>query len=131
MVLNSNWLRVAGKGMEGKNGGSPGDLYLQVEIMEHPVYSRDGDDLTVEKEISFSDAVLGTTVEVPTIEGTKKVRIPPGTQSHTKMRLRGLGLPHFQKEGRGDEYVKVIVRVPKRVSDKAKGLVQELAREGL
>jgi curved DNA-binding protein len=130
-IASGKKLRVAGKGMEGKNGGPPGDLYLQVEVMEHPVYSRDGDDLIVEREIGFSEAVLGTTIEVPTLDGPKQVKIPPGTQSHTKMRLRGLGLPHFHKEGRGDEYVKVIVRVPKRVSDKARGLVQELAREGL
>jgi len=124
-------LRVPGKGMGGKDGGSPGDLYLQVSILDHPVYSREGDDLTVEKEINFSEAVLGTTVEVPTLDGVKKVKIPPGTQSHTKMRLKGLGLPHFQKEGKGDEYVKVIVRVPKRANEKVKNLVQELAKEGI
>jgi curved DNA-binding protein len=123
-------LRLAGKGMEGKNGGPPGDLYLQVSIVEHPIFSREGDDLIVEKEISFSEAVLGTTVEVPTLEGMKKVKIPPGTQSHTKMRLKGLGIPHFQKEGKGDEYVKVIVRIPKRVTEKSRGLIQELAKEG-
>jgi curved DNA-binding protein len=130
-ITSGKKLRVAGKGVDGKNGGPPGDLYLQVEITEHPVYGREGNDLTVEKEITFSEAVLGTTVEVPTLDGIKKVKIPPGTQSHTKMRLRGLGLPHFQKEGRGDEYVKVIVRVPKRVNEKVRGLVQDLAREGL
>ena len=130
-ITSGKKLRVAGKGVEGRNGGPPGDLYLQVEITEHPVYSREGNDLTVEKEITFSEAVLGTTVEVPTIEGIKKVKIPPGTQSHTKMRLRGLGLPHFQREGRGDEYVKVIVSVPKRVNEKVRSLVQDLAREGL
>ena len=124
-------LRVSGKGTEGRNGGPPGDLYLQVQVMEHPVYSREGDDLVVEKEINFTEAALGAMVEVPSLEGTKKVRIPPGTQSHTKLRLRGLGLPHFQREGRGDEYVKVIVKVPKRMSEKAKTLVQDLAREGL
>jgi curved DNA-binding protein len=124
-------LRVAGKGMEGKNGGPHGDLYLQISIMEHPIYTREEGDLTVEREISFSEAVLGTTVEVPTLEGIKKVKVPSGTQSHTKMRLKGLGLPHFQREGRGDEYVKVIVRVPRRVSEKVKNLVQELAKEGV
>jgi curved DNA-binding protein len=124
-------LRLAGKGMEGRNGAPPGDLYLQVSIREHPVFSREGDDLIVEKEINFSEAVLGTTIEVPTLEGTKKVRIPPGTQSHTKMRLRGLGLPHFQGEGKGDEYVKVIVKIPKRVTEKSRGLIQELAKEGI
>ncbi|OGP89424.1 MAG: integrase [Deltaproteobacteria bacterium RBG_16_47_11] len=130
-IASGKKLRVAGKGMEGKNGGPPGDLYLQVSVMEHPVYSREGDDLTVEKEINFSEAVLGTTVEVPTLDGIKKVKVPPGIQSHTKMRLKGLGLPHFQREGRGDEYVKMIVRVPKRVSEKVKNLVQELAKEGI
>lgn len=124
-------LRLSGKGMEGRNGGPSGDLYLQVSVREHPLFSREGDDLLVEKEISFSEAVLGTTIEVPTLEGTKKVKVPPGTQSHTKMRLKGLGMPHFQGEGRGDEYVKVIVKVPKKVTEKSRGLIQELAKEGI
>jgi curved DNA-binding protein len=124
-------LRLAGKGMEGRNGGPPGDLYLQVSIKEHPIFTREGDDLVVEEEINFSGAVMGTTIEVPTLEGTKKVKVPPGTQSHTKLRLKGLGIPHFQREGRGDEYVKVIVKVPKKVSEKNRGLIQELAKEGI
>ncbi len=124
-------LRVAGKGMEGRSGGPAGDLYLQISIRPHPVFDREGDDITVEKEIGFSEAVLGTTIEVPTLEGTKKVKVPPGTQSHTKMRLRGLGVPHFQGTGKGDEYVKVIVRVPKRVSDKSRKLIEELSKENI
>ena len=124
-------LRLAGKGMEGKKGGPQGDLYLQISIQEHPLFTREGDDLIVEKEVNFSEAVLGNSVEVHTLEGTKKIKVPPGTQSHTKMRLKGLGIPHFQKEGRGDEYVKVIVKIPKRVSEKAKSLIQELAKEGI
>jgi curved DNA-binding protein len=124
-------LRLAGKGKEGRNGGSPGDLYLQVTVREHPLFSQEGDDLIVEKEINFSEAVLGTTIEVPTLEGMKKVKVPPGTQSHTKMRLKGLGMPHFQGEGKGDEYVKVIVKIPKKVSEKSRGLIQDLAKEGI
>lgn len=124
-------LRLAGKGMQGRNGGPPGDLYLQISVRDHPIFTREGDDLVVEKEVDFSEAVLGTTVEVPTLEGKKRVKVPPGTQSHTKMRLKGLGLPRFQREGRGDELVKVIVRVPKRVSEKSKKLIEELAREGI
>jgi len=124
-------LRLTGKGMEGRKGGPPGDLYLQVSIKEHPIFSREGDDLVVEKEINFSEAVLGTTIEVPTLEGMKKVKVPPGTQSHTKMRLKGLGTSHFQGEGKGDEYVKVIVKVPKKVTEKSRGLIQELAKEGI
>ena len=130
-IVSGKKLRLAGKGMEGRNGGPPGDLYLQIAIKEHPVFSREGDDLVVEKEINFSEAVLGTTVEVPTLEGKKRVKIPAGTQSHTKMRLKGIGIPHFQGEGKGDEYVKVIVRVPKKVTEKGKGLIQELAKEGI
>lgn len=130
-VASGMKLRIAGKGMEGKNGGPPGDLYLQVHIREHPIFTREGDDLVVEKEIKLSEALLGTTLEVPTLEGPKRIKIPPGTQSHTKMRLKGLGMPHFQKEGRGDEYVKIIVKIPQKLSERAKGLIQELAREGL
>jgi curved DNA-binding protein len=124
-------LRLVGKGMEGRRGSAPGDLYLQISVREHPVFTREGDDLIVEKEISFPEAVLGTTIEVPTLEGKKRVKVPPGTQSHTKMRLKGLGMPHFQKEGRGDEFVKVLVRVPKKMTEKGKKLVEELARESL
>jgi len=124
-------LRVTGKGMEGRSGGLAGDLYLQISIRPHPVFDREGDDITVEKEIGFSEAVLGTTIEVPTLEGTKKVKIPPGTQSHTKMRLKGLGVSHFQGTGKGDEYVKVIVRIPKRVTDKSRKLIEELSKEGI
>jgi curved DNA-binding protein len=124
-------LRLVGKGMEGRRGSPPGDLYLQISVREHPVFTREGDDLIVEKEIGFPEAVLGTTIEVPTLEGKKRVKVPPGTQSHTKMRLKSLGMPHFQKEGRGDEFVKVLVRVPKKMTEKGKKLVEELAREGL
>jgi len=124
-------LRVAGKGAAGRNGGPPGDLYLQISIRNHPIFIREGDDLIVEKEIAFSEAVLGTTMEVPTLEGMKKVKVPPGTQCHTKMRLKGLGVRRFQGTGRGDEYVKVIVKVPKRVGEKTKRLIEELAKEGI
>ena len=123
-------LRVAGKGAAGRNGGPPGDLYLQISIRNHPIFIREGDDLIVEKEIAFSEAVLGTTMEVPTLEGIKKVKVPPGTQCHTKMRLKGLGVRRFQGTGRGDEYVKVIVKVPKRVGEKTRRLIEELAKEG-
>ncbi len=124
-------LRLAGKGIEGKNGGPPGDLYLQINIKGHSFFIREGDDLIVDKEINFSEAVAGATVEVPTLEGKKIVRVPPGTQSHTKMRLKGLGVPHFQGEGRGDEYVKVIVKVPKKLTEKSRKLIEELAKEGI
>ncbi len=130
-ITSGKKLRLSGKGMEGRSGGPPGDLYLQISIKDHPIFTREGDDLIVEKEIRFSEAALGTTLEVPTLEGVKKVKVPSGTQCHTKMRLRGLGMPHFQGDGRGDEYVKLIVRVPKKVTEKSKGIIQELAKEGI
>jgi len=130
-ITSGKKLRLAGKGMEGRNGGPSGDLYLQVSIKDHPIFSREGDDLIVEKDIRFSEAALGATLEVPTLEGMKKVKVPPGTQCHTKMRLKGLGMPHLQGDGRGDEYVKLIVRVPKKITEKSKGMIQELAREGI
>jgi len=130
-ISSGKKLRLAGKGMEGKNGGPSGDLYLQINIKEHPFFIQEGDNLIVDKEINFSEAVMGTTVEVPTLEGKKNLKIPPGTQSYTKMRLKGLGIPHFQGEGRGDEYVKVIVRVPKKLTEKSRKLIEELAKEGI
>lgn len=130
-ISSGKKLRVAGKGTEGRNGGPPGDLYLQISIKEHPIFTREGDDIVVEKEIAFSEAVLGTTVEVPTLEGPKKMKIPPGTQSNTKMRLRGQGVPHFRGSGKGDEYVKVIVKVPRKVTDKSRKLIEELAKDGI
>jgi DnaJ-class molecular chaperone len=130
-ISSGKKLRLSGKGMEGKNGGPPGDLYLQINIKEHPFFTREGDDLIVDKEINFSEAVTGTAIEVPTLEGKKILKIPSGTQSHTKMRLKGLGIPHFQGEGRGDEYVKVIVRVPKKLTEKSRKLIEELAKEGI
>lgn len=128
-MVSGKKLRVAGKGTEGRNGGPPGDLYLQITVREHPVFKREGDDIIVEKEIGFPEAVLGTTIEVSTLEGTKKVKVPAGTQCNTKLRLRGLGIPHLEGGGRGDELVKVVVRVPRKVSERGKELIQQLARE--
>ncbi|MFB3887600.1 MAG: DnaJ C-terminal domain-containing protein [Thermodesulfobacteriota bacterium] len=130
-ISSGKKLRLAGKGMVGKNGGPAGDLYFQINIREHPFFTREGDDLIVDQEISFSEAVTGTTIEVPTLEGKKMLKIPPGTQSHTKMRLKGLGVPHFQGEGKGDQFVRVIVKVPKRLTEKGRKLIEELAKEGL
>jgi curved DNA-binding protein len=124
-------LRLSGKGMEGRNSGPPGDLYLQVNIKEHPFFIREGDNIVVEKEVNFSDAVLGTNVEVPTLDGKKGVKVPPGTQSNTKLRLKGLGMPRFQGEGRGDEFVKLIIKVPKKLTEKSRKLVEELSKEGI
>lgn len=124
-------LRLAGKGEEGKYGGPGGDLYLVVNVQDDSVFKRERDDIYVEKEIKLSEAILGTTIEVPTLEEMRTVKIPPGTQSHTKIRLKSFGIPHLNADGRGDEYVKIIVKIPKRLTEKQRRILEELAEEGL
>jgi len=124
-------LRLAGKGMEGVAGGPPGDLYLIVNVAEHSLFKREGSDLILDKEIKISEALLGTTVEVPTLEGSKFIKVPPGTQSHGKIRLKGFGLPRLKGGGKGDEYVRIIIKYPKSLNERQKKVAEELSREGL
>ena len=113
-------------------GGVPGDLYLKVEIQPHPQFTRDGDDLTMNVSIPFSDACLGTTVEVVTLEGKKfNVRIPPGTTCDARLRVKGHGLPHGPMGERGDIFVKVGIDVPKTLTDEQRELVEQLKKTGI
>jgi len=130
-IENGKKLRLAGKGMPGVGGSPPGDLYLKVNVAEHPIFKRDGSDITVDKEIKISEALLGTTIEVPTLEGSKHIKVPPGTQSHSRIRLKGFGLPRLQGDGKGDEYVRILVKSPKTLNEKQKKLAEELKKEGL
>jgi len=124
-------LRLAGKGMRGLGGGPPGDLYLKVNVAEHPIFKREGNDIVLDKEIKISDALLGMTMEVPTLEGSKNVKIPPGTQSNSRIRLKGFGLSRLQGGSKGDEYVRIQIRYPKYLNDRQKKLIEELKKEGL
>ena len=124
-------LRVGGKGAPGKTGGPRGDLFFRILMQRHPLFQREGDDLIIEKEVTFSQAALGGEVEVPTLDGKRKVKIPQGTQSHTKLRLRKHGFPHFKGSGRGDGFVKVIVKTPKGLTQGQRKLFEELSKEGL
>ncbi len=124
-------LRLAGKGMRGLGGGPPGDLYLKVNVADHPIFKREGSDIVLDKEIKISDAILGTTMEVPTLEGSKNIKIPPGTQSNSRIRLKGFGLPRLQGGSKGDEYVRILIRYPKNLNDRQKKLIEELKKEGL
>jgi len=124
-------LKVKGKG-QAVPGGEPGDLYVRVQVLDHPIFTREGDDIYVDRTVKLTDAVLGGEVEVPTLEGkTLKVKIPPGTQCNTKMRLRGHGVPHLGGGGRGDAYVRVLVEVPAKPTESQRRLFEELKREGL
>jgi curved DNA-binding protein len=125
-------LRIAGKGQQGAWGGPTGDLLIKVAVATDPMFERKGDDLIVSREISLSQAVLGTQIEVPTLaDKTLNLKVPPGTQSHTQMRIKGHGVPHFNKDGRGDLYVKIIVRLPKTLTPEQEELFKQLADQGL
>ena len=124
-------LRVAGKGEPGAGGGPPGDLYVRVQVQKHPHFRREGDDIYCDREIKFSEAALGTSIEVPTLNGIKKVKIPPGTSGNAKLRLKGEGIPHLKGKGKGDAYVRIVIKVPKKLNSKQKTLVEGLTKEGL
>jgi len=122
-------IRIAGKGNAGGHGGQPGDLYVIIRAGDHPVFRRDGDDIYVIVPITASEAGLGAKVEVPTIDGRAQLKIPPGTQSGQKLRLREKGVPSATKEGvRGDEIVEVKITVPMPRDEKTKELLRELAK---
>ena len=113
-------------------GGAPGDLYVRLKELEHPVFKREGTDLSVDRRIKLTEAILGTKVTVPTLDGkTMSLKVPPGTQSHTRMRLKNYGLPLPNGKTRGDQYVRIIVETPANLTKKQKALVEELTKEGL
>ncbi len=130
-IDNDAKLRIAGKGGKGAGGGPAGDLYLTVKVGSDPVFTREGNDIIVEREIRFTEAALGTSLEVPTLEGSKRIKIPAGIQPGTKIRLKGFGFPQLNKNTRGDLYVKVGVKVPEGLSESQKKLLEELAASGI
>ena len=131
-ALPGKRLRVSGKGRPGPMGGPPGDLYVKLKEVEHPVFKREGSDLYVDRHIKFTEAILGTKVTVPTLDGkTMSLKVPPGTQSNTKMRLKNYGLPQASSKTRGDQFVRIIVDTPANLNKKQKTLVEEMVKEGL
>ena len=126
-VRDGQTLRLAGQGGAGANGAPAGDLYLRIRLRPHPVFNVRGDDLEVELPVAPWEAVLGAKVEVPTIDGKAEVTIPAGAQSGQRLRLRGQGL-NKRKGGRGDEYVRLKIVVPKEPSDEERRLFEELKR---
>jgi len=120
-------LRLGGKGQPGPEGGPPGDLYIKIKILNHPIFQREGNNLYMDREIKFSEAALGTKIEVPTIDGKRlNLKIPAGSQGGSKMRLKGYGMPSMDGRGRGDAYVKIHIAVPKKLNRKQRAIVEEL-----
>ena len=120
-------IRLAGQGGAGANGSEPGDLYLHIRLLPHPVFTLKGDDLELELSIAPWEAVLGGSVEVPTIDGKVELKVPAGAKAGQRLRLRGQGL-NKRKGGRGDEFVRLKVVVPKEVSAEERRLYEELKR---
>ena len=118
-------VRVSGKGNAGKNGGGSGDLYVYIFIKPHKLFQRQGNDVIIEVPISFVQAALGATVEVPTIDGKVDLKIAPGTQPGTVLRIRNHGIPFLRGSGRGNELVKVKVLTPQKLPSKQKELLQQ------
>ena len=118
-------IQQRGQGNAGANGGPAGDLYVTVAIRPHPIFTRDGSDVYVEIPISFAQAALGDTLQVPTIDGRVEYKVPEGTQTGTMFRMRGKGIQNVNGRGRGDQYVRVNIEVPKNLSDKQKKLLRE------
>ena len=122
-------IRIPGKGNAGEHGGSAGDLYAIMRTGDHPVFRRDGDDIYLTVPVSATEAALGAKIEVPTIDGRALLKIPPGTQSGQRLRLREKGVPSATKEGaRGDEIVEITVTVPMPRDERTKELLKELAK---
>jgi len=131
-MISGKKLRIAGKGEPSPYGGPAGDLYIKAKVLEHPVYDVQAQDLYINRDIKLSEAILGTNISVPTLSGKELIlKIPAGTKHKTKMRLSGHGLPHMHGKGQGDLYVHIHVNMPKRLTKKQKGLIEQLAETGL
>ncbi len=121
-------IRVPGKGHVGRNGGEPGDLLIDLRVAPHPVFRRDGDDLHVTVPIAVHEAALGAKVDVPALEGTARLRVPPGTQSGQRFRLRERGIPSPRDGRRGDLVVEVRLVLPRLLDERSKELLREFGR---
>jgi len=130
-IGNGKKLRLRGKGHPSQFDGKPGDLYIKIRVEPHPIFHREGDDIVVDLEISLTDALLGAAKEVPTLTGPKNLKIPPGTQSHSKLRLKGLGVPHGSGGQKGDQLVRVLIKFPRELTDEQREMVLALKGLGL
>jgi len=119
-VDNGNVLPLRGKGEAGANGGPSGDLYVNIRVAAHSIFKRNGFDINMDTHITFAKAALGTDIKVPTVDGDVSYKIPAGTQSGTKFRLKAKGVPKLNSYGRGDQFVNVIVDIPKVLNDRQK-----------
>ena len=127
-VTTGSRVRIAGKGQAGYNGGTPGDLFLNITVSPHSVFEREGNDLHTNIPVPLATAVLGGEVQVPTLKGKLALKIPPETQNGRVFRLAGQGMPSLKKGGKGDILAKVNVILPTKLSEKEKELFRQLGQ---
>lgn len=121
-------LKLRGEGEAGFNGGPAGDLYVVLHVREHALFTRQGNDIVCDVPIGFTQAALGSEIDVPTLDGKVKMKIPAGTQSGSVFRLRGKGVPDVRGYGTGDALVRVVIETPKKLSAKQRELLEEFAK---
>ena len=126
-VDTGNRIRLSGEGEAGLRGGPHGDLYVQIHIKEHSIFERDGNDLYCEVPIDFATSALGGSIEVPTLQGKLKIKVPAGTQSSKLFRLRGKGMPAMRHNGSGDLLCQVKIETPVNLNSKQKKLLKEFS----
>lgn len=125
-------IKLEGKGDYGRKGGKAGNLYFKIFVKKHPVFERKGDDLYIWLPILFSQAAAGDEIEAPTLEGKKiLLKIPSGTESGKVLRITGKGIPHFSGWGRGNLYVELIIKIPKKLTKRQRELLEQLKEEGI
>ncbi|HEX8206853.1 MAG TPA: molecular chaperone DnaJ [Solirubrobacteraceae bacterium] len=127
-VREGSRIRLAGKGEAGRGGGAPGDLFVVTHVADSPVFKRKGDHVEVEVPLTIPEALRGAEIEVPTLRGRKKLRVPPGTKHGTVQRLRGEGPPTLGSKGRGDIHYRFVIEVPDEMSDEQRKAVEELSK---
>src|SRR5579885_1536736 len=127
-VDNGSRLKLRNEGEAGYAGGAPGDLYVVVHVKEHPLFVRQDNDVVIEVPVSFPQAALGAELEVPTLDGKIKLKLPPGTQSGKIFRLKGKGFVDLHGYGRGDQLVRIVVETPRRLTARQRELLEEFAR---
>jgi curved DNA-binding protein len=131
-LITGKKLRISGKGEPGPYGGPAGDLYIKAKILDDPMFDVKGHDLHIKRSIKLTDALLGVTLAVPTIDGKElSLKIPAGVKHKTQLRLTGNGIPFMNEEIRGDLYVQIDVQMPKHLTKDQKKLIEQLAESGL
>jgi molecular chaperone DnaJ len=127
-VDSGSRLKLRGEGEAGPNTNAPGDLYVVLHVREHALFQREGNDVVCEVPISIAQAALGSEVDVPTLDGPNKVKVPAGTQSGQLFRLKGRGIAELNGYGRGDQVVRILVETPRKLSARQRELLEEFAR---